>query len=93
MLRVEWDSITLEEMPKSVLREAKLDGLDWSHYSLEVDDVEATEPRDSPQDAKQVKRDLQDELRWVYLDEAEEQLIRHVESQSDSDEEGDLLAT
>jgi len=85
--------VTLTEMPTSVLREAKLDGLDWTRYWVDAADLEAAEPRDSPQDVRQARKELEEKLRWMYLDEAEEELIRHVESQSDSDDERTLLTT
>ncbi len=91
LLEVEWDSVTLKEMPKSTLREAALDGLDWTRYHVDGADLQAADPRDAPQDVRRVQNELREELKWVYLDEPEEELIRHVESQIDSDDEQALL--
>jgi len=91
MLLVEWDSITLEEMPVEVLEEAELEGLDWERYYLDPRDVEAAESRDAPQDVKQVRATLYDQLQWVHAEDAEEQLIRRVLKQVGNETERGIL--
>jgi len=91
LLEIEWDSVTLNEMPTSILEEAELDGFDWTRYHLYASDVEAVEPRDAPQDVKHAQTTLREELRWVFVEEDEEQLIRQVLSQAESDDERAVL--
>lgn len=90
-LLLEWDSVTLEEMPIEILKEAELEGLDWERYYVNADDVEAAEPRDTPQDVKQARETLYDRLRWVHLDEDVESYIRQVLTEVDSDDERAVL--
>jgi hypothetical protein len=87
LLLVEWDSVTLEEMPIEILKEAELEGLSWERYYLDPRDVEAAEPRDAPQDVKQVRKRLYDQLQWSHADEQEEQIIRQVLEQVDNETE------
>lgn len=86
MLLVEWDSITLKEMPGSLIEEAERTGGGWRQYYLFPRDVEAAEPRDAPQDVKQICRRLHDQHHWVSLGK-EGRYIQQVLEQAESDDE------
>lgn len=90
MLLVEWDSITLEEMPEPLIEQAEVDGLSWKEYYVYAHDVEAVEPRDTPQDVKQLRRQLQTRYRWVSLGE-EGRYIHQILDQAASDGERALF--
>lgn len=91
MLLVEWDSITLEETPVEILEEAEREGLDWERYYLDPRDAEAAEPRDAPQDVKQVREKLYDQLQWSHMEGEEEQIIRRVLERVDKETERAIL--
>jgi hypothetical protein len=86
MLLIEWDSITLQEIPEDLLVEAERNGSGWRRYYLFPRDVESTEPRDAPQDVKQLRRELHDYLRWVSLG-TEGRYVQRVLERAASDDE------
>ena len=47
LIRIEWDSITLRNMPRSVIVDSEKDGLVWSKMDLYASDLEPSKHRDS----------------------------------------------
>lgn len=66
---IEWDSITLQEIPKSVIIHCEEHGLSWSEIALEIDYVERTKPRDTEQDVEQIIKQLQAKYYWYAMGE------------------------
>lgn len=66
---IEWDSITLREMPQQSIEACEEEGLDWTQMGLYPDDVEVTAERDTEQDVKHVQEELEQVLyksyRWL----------------------------
>jgi len=52
LISVEWDSITLENMPESYIEQGKKEKLNNSIMTLEIDEVELVEARDNKEDVK-----------------------------------------
>ncbi len=46
LIRIEWDSMTLRNMPRSVIEDSEKEGLMWSIMDLYASDLEPTTPRD-----------------------------------------------
>ena len=69
MLLVALDSITLKSLSREYLEACEEEGLGWSEYYIEIDDVEPAEPRDTKQDVKKTIADLSNSLGWVFLGE------------------------
>ena len=58
IIDIEWDSITLREMPASSIEACEEEGLDWTQMGLYPDDVEVTTARDTEQDVKHAQKEL-----------------------------------
>ena len=71
---VNWDSITLKEMPASVIKKCEQEGWGWDQMYLETSDIELTEPRDTQMDVRNVISKLQNEYAWNHLGEEGERI-------------------
>ena len=69
MVLISWDSVTLRNMPDSVIVQCEEQGLDWTGMVLGVQDVELTSPRDTEADVAQVVEELAKKYTWIYLGE------------------------
>jgi hypothetical protein len=83
---IHWDSITLENMPTSIIRRSEEQGLDWACIGLERHEIELTNPRDTQQDVQRAIKALSAEHAWSFLGE-EGQRIREVLAGVDVDDE------
>jgi len=50
LIGIEWDSITLKNIPSSVIDQCEVENLDWAQMCLFSTDVELTQPRDTEED-------------------------------------------
>lgn len=66
IIDIEWDSITLREMPISSLETCEEEGLDWTQMGLYPHDVEETTARDTEQDVKHAQNELKLVLEQSY---------------------------
>jgi hypothetical protein len=69
MLVVEWDSVTLAEMPDASIDAAEEKGLDWERCVLSPDDVEEAAPRDAPEDVERERRRIREKHFWRRIGE------------------------
>lgn len=90
MLLIEWDSVTLKEMPPALIDQSEMEGLDWERGYVFPSDVEAAEPRDAPQDVKKIRRQLHEKHLWTSLGE-EGRYIQRVLDRAKSDDERALF--
>lgn len=67
MLNVEWDSVTLRQMPPAYIENSEEEGLVWGQYYLAPDDVEPVPARDKHTDVGQVSSELFAQHSWVSL--------------------------
>jgi len=77
LICIDWDSITLKNIPSSAITLSEEKGFGWNQYYLGIDDVELTSPRDKKADVEKVYGQLQDEHTWDHLG-AEGQRIQKV---------------
>ncbi|MCK8825902.1 calcium-binding protein [Fuchsiella alkaliacetigena] len=66
---IEWDSLTLEEMPEYFIIESKEEGLDYTKLNLEQDVLEKVETRDSKEDVKRAIERIDKQYKWLFLGE------------------------
>lgn len=93
MILINWDSITLQNVPDSMIVQCEEQGLvDWTGMVLSVQDVEPTSPRDSKADVVQIVEELSKKYAWVYLGE-EGQRINQVLAGVDPDDEMAIVET
>ncbi|MBI4675942.1 MAG: nucleotidyl transferase AbiEii/AbiGii toxin family protein [Chloroflexi bacterium] len=64
---IAWDSVTLRQMSATAIEKCEVDGLDWSEYGLDVDEIESAVCRDTPRDVERAKKEIAKQYRWVYL--------------------------
>jgi hypothetical protein len=58
MLDLQWDSLTLGQIPPSAIQHCEEEGLDWSTMGLYAHEVEPAQPRDKPRDVERTRADL-----------------------------------
>ena len=71
---INWDSITLNEMPTSVIKKCEKEGWGWDQMYLDISDIELTDPRDTNRDVKVIISKLRYEHAWVHLGEEGERI-------------------
>jgi hypothetical protein len=64
---IDWDSLTLQAMPGSVIDTCEVEGLAWNQMYVEVTDIEAAPRRDSPEMVAQVVAQLEAQHQWIFL--------------------------
>lgn len=69
---IEWDSITLKDMPHQLIEKSEKDGLQWTEMRLYVDEIELTKPRDKQEDIPVTIENLKRELKLEENDGFEE---------------------
>ncbi len=70
---IAWDSITLRNLPESVIVHCEQEGLDWASMGLYVYEVTLAKARDTTQDVAKVKAELSEEYGWIAIGNDEEQ--------------------
>ncbi len=67
---IQWDSHSLKKMDaiEDCIRNYVLDGMDYENYNLSMNEVERTEPQDTPQDVERVQNIIHRKYTWVDSD-------------------------
>jgi hypothetical protein len=87
---IEFDSITLKNMPEKFVKKSEQEGLDWSNIYLDVREVEPTKSRDTEQDAKNIRNEINKRFEWIGIG-SEGELIQSVINSAESFKEWDAL--
>ena len=87
---IEFDSITLKNMPEKYVKKSEQEGLDWSNIYLDVSEVEPTKSRDTEQDAKIIRNEIKKRFEWIGIG-PEGELIQSVINSAESFKEWDAL--
>ena len=69
LVSIQWDSITLKNMPVAMIEQCEEQGLDWVEMALDANDVEPAKPRDTERDVATIKAQLSNKHGWVSLGE------------------------
>ena len=64
---IQWDSVTLRNMPPAMIEACEEQGLDWSEMCLYASEVAPAQPRDRARDAGTVKAELAREYFWASI--------------------------
>ncbi|MDM8521581.1 hypothetical protein QUF64_16170 [Anaerolineales bacterium HSG6] len=64
---LQFDSITLKNLPPGYVEQGEEAGFAWSEYYLSPDDIEPATPRDTLADVDRVIGRLQSEYAWIHL--------------------------
>ncbi len=75
LIDIEWDSITLEATPIDYIRESEVEGLDYTRVSLYIDEVEPARPRDSEEEAQNIRGQMANWSSLFSLGEAGDRIL------------------
>ncbi len=84
IVQIEWDSITLKNMPAAFIRESIGDGYEYGEMYLSEHDVIVVRCRDTIQDSLKARETIDRENEWVELGE-QGQRISHVVASAKDD--------
>lgn len=87
---IEFDSITLKEMPKAYIENCEKEGLSWSEIYLYEREVEPTHSRDSEEDVAHITDELETRFGWIGIG-PEGELIQSVVNLAASFNEWDVM--
>jgi hypothetical protein len=90
MLDLQWDSLTLRQIPDSAIEYCEEDGLDWGTMGLYAHEVVLATLRDKPADVDQVLAERSAEHAWAYLG-AQGRRIRSALRALDEDDDMDAF--
>lgn len=69
LVSIQWDSVTLKKMPRSMIEYCEDEGLDWREMCLGMNDVTPASPRDSEEDVEDVIEEIELQTAWLFLGE------------------------
>lgn len=64
LITIEWDSITLKQIPSYFIEQSEQDGFDWQKMTLYSSELEKTSPRDKIGNVKKIQDKLSDKYHW-----------------------------
>lgn len=67
LLVIAWDSLTLQNLPESYIKESEEQGLDWSEMCLFPTEVEPAVARDTPRDVERTVSEIRSNAHWYGL--------------------------
>lgn len=83
---IEWDSVTLRDMPREYIEDCERDGYGYQNMTLSADDVENARSRDTAADVAEAQCEIEKTVSWIAFGE-EGQRIRLVLEGIDEDDE------
>jgi hypothetical protein len=92
LVTIRWDSITLKQMPGSLIEQCEEQGLGWTEFVLLTSEVERTTPRDTEQDAERVSEELARQHAWSHLGEQGRRIGQALASVDPEDEVDEMYA-
>ena len=92
LLCIDWDSLTLKNIPDSHITNCELEGFGWSQYYTYATDVEKTEPRDTEDDVDEMIGILNGKHAWDSLEKEGEGIKEVLRDITSGDEEAALEA-
>jgi hypothetical protein len=66
---INWDSLTLKDIPDSMIAECEEDGLEWNKMYLQITEVKLATSRDREEDVAQITSQIQARHTWDHLGE------------------------
>lgn len=86
IITIEWDSLTLEQLPPKFIQESEIDGLDWKTMSLYESDLIKTDPRDKKGDVSKMQGLLSEKYFWHSLGKQGIRILTVLEGLNPKDE-------
>jgi hypothetical protein len=69
LIGIDWDSLTLKQIPDKTIVYCEVEGLDWARVYLAPEDVEQTKARDSKDDVEEAIEQIESKHDFNCLDE------------------------
>jgi hypothetical protein len=69
LICIDWDSLTLKQIPGETIDQSEEEGLDWTKMYLHPEEVERTTPRDSEDEVEEAIEFLENKHSWSFLGE------------------------
>lgn len=66
IIDIEWDSITLRNMPQESIARCEEEGLDWTQMGLSREELELAKARDTQKQVQQVQKEIEDRYSQSY---------------------------
>lgn len=76
IVAIQWDSVTLKNMPPSLIEQCDEEGFDWSEISLSVEDIEPGVVRDDEHEVEHVIHAMTKHIEFAHLGERGERIQR-----------------
>lgn len=86
LITIEWDSLTLRQIPSNYIEQSERDGFDWKNLTLYESELERTKPRDKREHVKQTQDKLTDKHRWDSLGDEGERISKVLDKVNPHDE-------
>jgi len=86
IITVEWDSLTLEQMPSEFIEQSEIDGLDWKSMYLAESDLIKTVARDKEKSVKKIQNRISKKYYWASLGEEGIRISKILEGANPKDE-------
>lgn len=83
---IQWDSITLESMPRQHIEECETEGFGYEGMTLAVDDVLPAEPRDTEEQVEELQQEIAKSVSWLGLGEQGQRIKAVLEGIDEDDE-------
>ena len=90
MLDIQWDSVTLQQIPGTAIEHCEEGGLDWGTMGLYANEVEVAKPRDKPADVAKIVEELSAAYAWAYLGEQGKRIRAALSSATEGDDMEDI---
>ncbi|MDU9049814.1 MAG: calcium-binding protein [Candidatus Electrothrix sp. Rat3] len=92
LLCINWDSLTLKNIPDSYITTCEEEGFGWNQYYTYATDVEKTEPRDTEDDVDEMIGIIEDKHAWDHLGKEGVAISEVLQDIPSDDEEAALAA-
>ena len=67
LITIEWDSLTLKQIPSNYIEQSEREGFGWNNMTLYESELEKIKPRDKKESVKQAQNKLSDKHHWDSL--------------------------
>jgi len=86
LITIEWDSLTLKQIPSNYIEQSERDGLDWQNMTLYKSELEKAKSRDKKEHVKQIQDKLSDKHRWDSLGDEGKRISKVLDNVNPNDE-------
>lgn len=86
LVKVEWDSLTLEQLPHVYIEQSAIGKFDWQRSILKATDLNKTNPRDEDEQVKETQKKISYQYYWYSFGEEGVRIANILNKTNRSDE-------